>query len=894
LVVTAAMNADTRSAVGHMQSRSQITRNNFSRRLAAIAGVVTIVGVGILVVPAKSTASSQITVDAYVSTHETSPAGSITSPAFSTSQPNELVVAYLTSDGPNRSGGQTFSSVTGGGLTWTLRQRTNAQAGDAEIWQAAATTTLSNVTVKATRSGGSFDGTLDVVSYIGASTATSGATAGQSAAGGAPSVSLTTSAANSWVWAVGDDWDNAVPRTLGPSQTLLDQYLASGVGDTYWVQYASGQSQPAGTRVTLNDTAPTSDRWDLAAIEIVPGQPPTPPPTVPASLTAKAVSASQVNLSWSASSDPAGVAGYSVYRNGVLLSTSPTTSYTDSTVHPGSPYSYTVSAYDASGNASAQSAPATVTTPPVYVAPVLSLTGTPASLSNDPTATVTFSATNTSDPTGSLGYDCSLNGAAPTSCTSPEAYSSLADGQYSFAVTATDTSDGLTSSPQSSSWTIDTVPPSVSIMTPGSNSTLSGSVPISAQASDKVAVASVQFELDGVDLGSAVTSSPYTYTWNTAAASNGMHTITAVATDTAGNTATASVTVDLANTISVPVELTEPVVTGTVATGDVLTTSNGTWTNSPTGYAYQWEQCSTSGTGCTNINLATNATYTVAAGDAGHTLTAIVTASNGAGPASATAPAVPLVDEFNGTNVDTNVWTVLDQQGDTSNDEQECYLPGQVTEAGGFLAETAAYVSGGFTCPAGTPSYPVCTGACAAPTKYYESGDVTMKSVNFTYGTVVFRAEFPGSPHTTWPAIWLLGAACQQPTYLTVNGLDGGYNCPWNYDAEDAAEIDIAEGNTGSTTSMYENVYNSSGNVNRACTTPLTDYSTNFHTYELDWEPGSLVFKVDGTVTRCGLTGSGVPSHPMFLIINNAIQRGSPVASTLPQTMTVDYVHISH
>jgi hypothetical protein len=32
----------------------------------------------------------------------------------------------------------------------------------------------------------------------------------------------------------------------------------------------------------------------------------------------------------------------------------------------------------------------------------------------------------------------------------------------------------------------------------------------------------------------------------------------------------------------------------------------------------------------------------------------------------------------------------------------------------------------------------------------------------------------------------------------------------------------------------------------------------------------------------------------MFLIINNAIQRGSPVGSTLPQTMTVDYIHISH
>jgi beta-glucanase (GH16 family) len=373
-----------------------------------------------------------------------------------------------------------------------------------------------------------------------------------------------------------------------------------------------------------------------------------------------------------------------------------------------------------------------------------------------------------------------------------------------------------------------------------------------------------------------------------------MHTITAAATDTAGNTATSSITIDVDNGVSAPVELGEPVVTGTVATGDVLVTTNGTWSNSPTSYAYQWKDCGIAGTGCTNISGANSQAYTVAAGDAGHTLTAMVTASNNAGFVSATAPAVPLVDELNGTSADANVWTVLNQQGDTSNGEQECYVPGFVGEAGGFLTETAAYDSSGFRCPSGTPGNPECTGACAAATKYFESGDVQMKSVNFTYGTVVIRAEFPGAPHTTWPSIWLLGAACQQPTYLTAFGPDGGYNCPWSSDGADAAEIDIAEGITGSTTSLYENVYNSSAGVNDACTTPVTDYSTNFHTYELDWEPGRVVFKIDGTATRCGLTGRGVPSHPMFLIIDTAIQPGSPVGSSLPQTMTVDYVHISH
>jgi beta-glucanase (GH16 family) len=159
--------------------------------------------------------------------------------------------------------------------------------------------------------------------------------------------------------------------------------------------------------------------------------------------------------------------------------------------------------------------------------------------------------------------------------------------------------------------------------------------------------------------------------------------------------------------------------------------------------------------------------------------------------------------------------------------------------------------------------------------------------VNFTYGTVVVKAEFPGNPRTTWPAIWLLGAACQQPTYLTANGPNGGYNCPWPSDSSDAAEIDIAEGVTGSTTLMSESLHSTSGVT--TCKTPVTSYSTNFHTYELDWSPGSLVFKIDGKTINCAMSGSAVPSHPMFLIIDSGIQ-----TADLPQSLTVDYVHISH
>jgi hypothetical protein len=70
------------------------------------------------------------------------------------------------------------------------------------------------------------------------------------------------------VWGVGNDYDNAVARTVGTNQTKADEFLAA-TGDTFWVQNKNGTST-AGQTVTINDTAPTADRWNLATIEILP------------------------------------------------------------------------------------------------------------------------------------------------------------------------------------------------------------------------------------------------------------------------------------------------------------------------------------------------------------------------------------------------------------------------------------------------------------------------------------------------------------------------------------------------------------------------------------------------------------------------------------------------
>jgi hypothetical protein len=71
------------------------------------------------------------------------------------------------------------------------------------------------------------------------------------------------------VFAVGNDWDRGVARTLPAGCTSLDQWVNTAAGDTYWSQYTSQTTGAAGTVVSVGDTAPTNDQWNLVAIEPV-------------------------------------------------------------------------------------------------------------------------------------------------------------------------------------------------------------------------------------------------------------------------------------------------------------------------------------------------------------------------------------------------------------------------------------------------------------------------------------------------------------------------------------------------------------------------------------------------------------------------------------------------
>lgn len=168
----------------------------------------------------------------------------------------------------------------------------------------------------------------------------------------------------------------------------------------------------------------------------------TTPPTVPAGLAGTAISPTQVNLTWSASTDNVGVTGYRVFRNAVSIGTSTTPSFSDTGLASYTLYTYTVAAYDAASNQSAQSGGVSVRT----------LDNIPPSAPGVPTFTsvtshsATANWTAATDNAGVTSYDVSFNGGAWVSAGNVLSYplSGLAAvTSYTFAVRAHDAAGNI-------------------------------------------------------------------------------------------------------------------------------------------------------------------------------------------------------------------------------------------------------------------------------------------------------------------------------------------------------------------------------------------------------------------------------------------------------------------
>jgi hypothetical protein len=114
----------------------------------------------------------------------------------------------------------------------------------------------------------------------------------------------------------------------------------------------------------------------------------------------------------------------------------------------------------------------------------------------------------------------------------------------------------------------------------------------------------------------------------------------------ASSSATSSVT---SAPPAAPTNTAAPTVSGTTTQGSTVSTSNGSWTGSPTSYAYAWQDCNSSGASCAKISGATASSYTLQASDVGDTVRSVVTASNAGGSAGASSSAVGPVASSGGS-----------------------------------------------------------------------------------------------------------------------------------------------------------------------------------------------------------------------------------------------------
>ena len=177
------------------------------------------------------------------------------------------------------------------------------------------------------------------------------------------------------------------------------------------------------------------------------------------------------------------------------------------------------------------------------------ITATPTSVTSGQSSTLSWTSTNANQGTidnGAGNMTPIASGSKSVSPTSSTLYTATVTGAGVGASTTCEASVDVTSGS-------DTTKPTVSLTAPADGATVSGTVTISANASDNVGVVGVQFKVDGTNVGAEDTTAPYSIAWNSTTATNGTHTIRAVARDAAGNTrwsAVRSVTVSNTTTSS--------------------------------------------------------------------------------------------------------------------------------------------------------------------------------------------------------------------------------------------------------------------------------------------------------------------------------------------------------
>jgi len=370
----------------------------------------------------------------------------------------------------------------------------------------------------------------------------------------------TTLTANTWTWV-----KHATTVTV-----------TSGTAGTYTITMAGKDDNVEVDRVILtgdNTCTPDNNAVQISGVNYygencAPTDTTAPIVTVTAPLDNATLSGTTTNVTGSIS-DASTIASTSVYLDG--SSTAAASAASPGTGAYSIPLSLSglsvgahqlvVKSTDADGNVGSSSiVNFTIpdTTPPVISAIASgSLTQT--------TATITWTTDEAADSqvdygtTTSYGSSTTLNTSKVTSH-SVNLSGLTASTTYHYRVKSKDAAGNLTTSTDRNFTTTavvaDTTKPTVSLTAPTNGATVSGSTSLTATASDASGIAGVQFQVNGANLGSEDTVSPYSVSWNTTGVANGSYSLTAIARDTAGNVQTSTV---ITVTVSNPAFLAEDI-----------------------------------------------------------------------------------------------------------------------------------------------------------------------------------------------------------------------------------------------------------------------------------------------------------------------------------------------
>lgn len=194
---------------------------------------------------------------AYISTTS---ASTVTSASF-TAPSGALLVALAAHDTTSANTTNTSVVTDSGGLSWTKAATMSRQAGstiDGHVQVSWAVTSSAVARTVTTTGTNTIAGTgLQVLVFTGAATSAPLTTATGSSSAAAVSKAITTTAANSWVWLVNDDWGTQAVPTAGTNQAT---HAGSVIGTTItmWIDKQLAVTAANGTSVTMNSTAPTT------------------------------------------------------------------------------------------------------------------------------------------------------------------------------------------------------------------------------------------------------------------------------------------------------------------------------------------------------------------------------------------------------------------------------------------------------------------------------------------------------------------------------------------------------------------------------------------------------------------------------------------------------------